>query len=128
MRLLDTAVIIGALNTGNRYHTESVKHLEELGEGGEARVPVTVLLEADLVMKAGGYAAEERRLTWRALQGWIRGDRVIPNTITSLHNAVALQDHGLDYFDSLIASLALEAGATVVTTDKAMRDVVDTDW
>jgi len=128
MRLLDTVVIIGALNTGNRHHAESVKHLEELGESGEARVPVTVLLEADLVMKASGYAAEERRLTWRALQGWITAGRVIPNTVTSLHNAVALQEHGLDYFDSLIASLALEVGATVVTTDNAMRDVVDTDW
>jgi len=128
MRLLDTVVIIGALNTENRHHAESVKRLEELGESGEARVPVTVLLEADLVMKVRGYTAEERRLTWRALQGWITAGRVIPNTVTSIHNAVALQEHGLDYFDSLIASLALEVGATVVTTDKAMRDVVDTDW
>ena len=128
MRLLDTVVLIGALNTGNRHHTESVKHLEELGESSEARVPVTVLLETDLVLKARGYSAEERRLTWRALQGWITSDRVVPNTITSLRDAISLQEKGLDYFDSLIASLAVEAGATVVTTDRAMRDVVGTDW
>jgi len=128
MRFLDTVVIIGALSTENRHHAESVKHLEELSESGEARVPMTALLEADLVMKTRGYTAEERRLTWRALQGWIADDRVIPNTITSLRDAVALQECGLDYFDSFIVSLAVEAGATVVTTDVALRDVVDTDW
>ncbi|MFH2111339.1 MAG: PIN domain-containing protein [Candidatus Bathyarchaeota archaeon] len=128
MRLLDTVTLIGALNTGSRHHAESVIHLEELREGGETRVPMVVLLEADLVMKTRGYSAEERRLTWRAFEGWISADKVVSNTVTSLRDAVALQDRGLDYFDSLIASLAIETGATVVTTDRALRDVVSTDW
>jgi predicted nucleic acid-binding protein len=41
---------------------------------------------------------------------------------------VALQETGLYYFDSLIASPAIEAGATVVTTDRALSGVVSTDW
>jgi predicted nucleic acid-binding protein len=128
MRLLDTVVLIGALNAGSRHHAESVRHLNQLREDDETRVPAVVLLEADLVMKARGYSAEERRLTWRALEGWVSAEKVVPSTASSMRGAVALQERGLDYFDSLIASLAIEAGATVVTTDRALSGVVSTDW
>jgi len=128
MWLLDTVVLIGALCTGSRHHAESVKHLDRLRETDEIGVPVVVLLEADLVMKTRGYSAEERRLTWRALEGWISADKVVSNTASSMQGAVVLQERGLDYFDSLIASLAIEAGATVVTTDRALSGVVSTMW
>jgi len=128
MRLLDTVVLIGALNTGSRHHPESVEHLNQLRESDETLVPGVVLLEADLVMKTRGYSAEERRLTWHALEGWVSAEKVVPNTASSMRGAVALQERGVDYFDSLIASLAIEAGATVVTTDKALSGVVSTDW
>jgi len=128
MRLLDTVVLIGALNTGDRHHLASAGHMDELREGVDTLVPAVVLLEADLVMKARGYNTDERRLTWRALEGWISAEKVVPNTASSMQGAISLQEMGLDYFDSLIASLAIESGATVVTTDRALGGVVSTDW
>ena len=34
----------------------------------------------------------------------------------------------MDYFDSLVASLAKETGSAVITTDRKIEDVVDTEW
>jgi len=34
----------------------------------------------------------------------------------------------MDFLDSLVASLAKETGSIVITTDRRIEDVVETEW
>ncbi len=54
--------------------------------------------------------------------------KLIANSASSLRDAINLQENGMDYFDSLITSLARENGSTVVTTDKKIAASVDSEW
>ena len=128
MKLVDTVVILGSLNTGSGLHRQCVSHLDGLAEDRETFVPTSTLLEADLVMKGRGYSLEEREVTWRALEHRIPLEKTVANSLSSIRGALPLQEKGLDYFDSLICSLAIELGARVVTTDQAIRLVADTEW
>jgi predicted nucleic acid-binding protein len=128
MKLLDTVVLIGFLNPKDRAHQRSVGHLRKVSSEDVVLVPAVTLVEADLVMKLRGYTDSEREISWRALEGEVPSDKVVPNSAASILGAVALQRQGLDYFDSLVASLAREMGAIVITTDRAIGDAVETEW
>jgi len=129
MRLLDTVALIGYLNPKDKEHRRSKEHVTEVGlETNGTFVPNTSLLEADLVMKIRGYSHSEREISWRALESKVPPHRVLPNSVQSIYSALALQEKGLDYFDSLIASLALETNSVVVTTDKAIGEFAQTEW
>jgi len=86
------------------------------------------LVEADLVMKMRGYEDSERELSWRALENRIPRSKIIAHSVLSIYSAVELQRQGMDYFDSLISSIALETSSVVVTTDRAIEAVVQTEW
>lgn len=91
-------------------------------------VPSVAILEADLVMKARGYSYEERRISWQALEHEIPTPKLIPNSVSSIRAALNLQEGWMDYFDSLVASLALEKEAVVITNDREIGRVVKTEW
>jgi predicted nucleic acid-binding protein len=128
MRLIDTVAVIGFLNPKDRSHKRSAEHIAKVVSHADVFVPVLSLVEADLVMKMRGYEDSEREVSWRALEGRITGSKIIANSVSSLYSAIELQKQGMDYFDSLISSMALETGSIVLTTDKAIEAVVQTEW
>ena len=128
MKLIDTVVIIGSLDTGSPLNNQCIKHLDSIDEETETIVPTTTLLEADLVMKGRGFSYDERITTWHALDYRIPSGKVVANTASSMLAAIPLQEKGMDYFDSLISSLANELKGKVVTTDQAIGALVETKW
>jgi predicted nucleic acid-binding protein len=122
-------VLIGYLNPKDREHKRSNEHISRVtSEGGDIFVPNTSLIETDLVMKIRGYTYSEREVSWRAVESKVPASRVLQNSVSSIYSALRYQDQGLDYFDSLIASLARETNSTVITTDKTIGTIVDTEW
>ena len=129
MKLIDTVVLIGYLNPKDREHKRSNEHVDSVtSEDSDVFVPNTSLIEADLVMKVRGYTYLEREVSWRALESKVPTSRVLQNSVSSVYSALRYQEQGLDYFDSLIASLARETNSTIITTDKMIDTIVDTEW
>jgi len=128
MKLLDTIVIIGSLNPVDRFHSDCITHLKSIRSKNDVFVPFVTVLEADLVMKTRGYSYEERRISWRALEHEIPASKLLSNSVSSVLESLSLQESGMDYFDSLVASLALEKKAVVVTNDRQIAKVVKTEW
>jgi predicted nucleic acid-binding protein len=128
MKLIDTVVIIGFLNKKDRLHMRSFEHLQRISSRDDVFVPVTSLIEADLLMKISGYSDSERHTSWGALESEIPNKKVLPNSTSSIQRALELQKKGIDYFDSLVASLARETGSAVITTDKRIGEIVDVEW
>ncbi len=127
-RLLDTDVIICALNPNDPDHKKAVGYLEMVSRKTNYYVPSEVLLEVDLELKAHGYTHKERVVTFEDLTAKIPGDKVIPVTPGVLTLAVELQAEGLGYFDSLLVAQARLLNAVVVTRDKTITKYVDTTW
>jgi len=128
MKLLDTVALIGCLNPKDRTHKRSTEHIAQVVSHNDIFVPMISLVEADLVMKMRGYEDSERELSWRALENRIPRSKIIAHSVLSIYSAVELQRQGMDYFDSLISSIALETSSVVVTTDRAIEAVVQTEW
>ncbi len=128
MKLLDTVVIIGSLDRTSKLHHRCMEHLDSVQEEGGTLVPAVAILEADLVMKSRNYRFEERRVSWHALEYKIPTSKILANSISSIRTALNLQEKGMDYFDSLISSLAIEHKATVVTTDHVIGRSVAAEW
>jgi predicted nucleic acid-binding protein len=128
MRLVDTVALIGYLNSGDEEHEHSVEHLARVIPSDDVFVPDFSLMEADLVMKTRGYSKSERDVSWRALEAKIPPRKIAVHSVSSIYAALDLQEQGMDYFDSLITSLARETDSTVITTDKAIAAAVKTEW
>ncbi len=120
--------IIGYLNPKDKTHQRSAEHIEGVASNRDVFVPNTSLLEANLVMKIKGYTYPEREISWRALESKIPSAKIVVNSVLSIYSALRLQEDGMDYFDSLISSLARETDSVVITTDKAIKAVVKTEW
>ena len=128
MRLVDTVALIGYLNPRDKEHRSSVGHLTKIASNEDVFVPNLALVEADLVMKIRGYSHSEREVSWRALESKIPRSKIIVHSVSSIYSAMRLQEQGMDYFDSLITSIALETNSIVVTTDKEIGKAVETEW
>ncbi len=64
MKLLDTVVIVGALNPDDKRYKRATAYLDALTEDATSFIPLSTLIEFDLLMKARKYADAERRTTW----------------------------------------------------------------
>lgn len=128
MKLLDTVAIIGFLNPEDRLHKRASEHVGSVSTDGSVFVPAVSLVEADLVMKIRGYSDSERETSWSALESAIPAEKLVSNSASSIRGAVDLQKNGMDYFDSLIASLAKERDSVVITTDKRIAGSVKSEW
>ncbi len=127
MKLLDTIVLVGAMNPDDKYHKTAIGHLRAVQSTGRVYVPTSCLTEFDLVMRSRKYLETEIRETWTALAPLI--DRKVAVTTPSAHLAAAeMRSQGLTYFDSLITALAKEMEAVVVTRDPDISRHVGTDW
>jgi predicted nucleic-acid-binding protein len=128
MKLIDTVALVGFLNPDDKAHARASEHMVSVSAGNDVFVPASTLVEVDLVMKIRGYTETERKTSWTALESAIPTEKLISNSASSLRDAIVLQEKGMDYFDSLIASLAKENGSTVITTDKRIAASVESEW
>ena len=127
MRLLDTIVIVSALNPDDRYHKDALSHLRSLKADQDVYAPTSTLTEFDLVLRNRGYTESEIEGTWKALVPLI-GRKTMATTPSAHLIATNLRADGLSYFDSLIAALARETKSVVVTKDLEISKHVQTEW
>lgn len=127
MKLFDTMVLVSAMNPANKYHKTGMSYLTTLQSTEGAYVPTSTLTEFDLVMRNSEYTEGEIAETWTALAPLL-GDRVAPTTPSAHLAATEMRVKGLTYFDSLIAALAKETKAVVITKDVEIAKHVETAW
>jgi len=128
MRLLDTIVIVGALNARDKHHKKASKYLDMLALDNDLVMPISTLMEFDLLMKARSYTDDERRSTWIEVAPRISVHKLLGQAASTFVRASELQKEGIGYFDSLITALAQELNASVITDDKDIARHVQTDW
>jgi predicted nucleic acid-binding protein len=129
MKLLDTVVLVAAANPENEAHGKATRYLDFLGnDAQDTFLPMTTLIEFDLVMKGRKYSPGQRRAVLSWLSYLLPEGRIVANSATSLEIAIDLQEKGLSYFDSMISALAIEKGATILTSDKMISQVTATEW
>jgi predicted nucleic-acid-binding protein len=126
MRLLDTVVLVAALNVKDRYHKKASRYLDKLED--DIFVPLSVMLELDLLMKARKYTDKERRDSWIELATRISSGKILVHTALTLARASELQREGMGYFDSLVTALAQELNSIVITTDSEIAKQVQTEF
>jgi predicted nucleic acid-binding protein len=119
--------LVSAVNPDDKYHNAGMAHLSSLRSPEEVCVPTSTLTEFDLVLRNRGYDETEVRETWAALAPLI-GDKITAVTPSAHLNAAEMRSRGLSYFDSLIAALAKQIGAIVVTRDPQIARQVRTEW
>lgn len=127
MRLLDTMVLVSAMNPSNKHHKTGMTYLKGLRTSEATFVPTSTLIEFDLVMHNNGYTESEIADTWTALTSFIE-QKFVATTISAHMAAAAMRVKGLTYFDSLLTALAKEMNATVITQDDEISRHVDTRW
>ncbi len=128
MRLLDTIVIVGALNVRDSHHRKASKYLDMLAMDNDLFMPLSTLIEFDLLMKARDYTDDERRSSWIELAPKISSQKIIGQTASTFVRASELQNEGMGYFDSLITALAQVLNSSVITDDKDIAIHVETEW
>ena len=128
MRLLDTIVIVGAINVRDRHNKKASKYLDTLAMDNDLFMPLSTLMEFDLLMKARDYTDDERRSSWIDLASKISPQKILGHTAATFVRASELQKEGMGYFDSLITALALELNSSVITDDKDIAKHVETEW
>ncbi len=128
MRLLDTVVLVGSLNIKDKHHKKAVRYLDMLSVDNDTFIPVSTMLEFDLLMKARDYTDNERRSTWIELSPKISSQKVLGQSVTTLVRASELQREGMGYFDSLVTALAQELNSIVITNDRDITKHVESEW
>jgi len=128
MRLLDTVVIVGALNVRDKHYRKASKYLDMLAMDNDIVIPISTLMEFDLLMKARNYTDDERRSTWIELAPKISPQKLLGHTASTFVRASELQKEGVGYFDSLITALAQELNSSVITDDKDIAKCVEAEW
>ena len=128
MRLVDTVVIIGAINEADKLHKKSLAHLAGLESAADIFVPSPMLIEVMLELKSRRFNNQELTTVFEDLAAVIPKNKIIPQSITSMAMAIGYYDKGLSFFDSLICAMAKELEATVITTDKEIASHVNVTW
>ena len=127
MKLLDTLVLVSAMNPDDRHHKAGMGHLRDLQSVEGVYVPSATLIEFDLVLRNNRYTEAEIAETWTALSPFI--EKKFLGAGPSVHLlAVKLRSEGLTYFDSLITAFARETRSTVITRDAEISKHVGTEW
>jgi predicted nucleic acid-binding protein len=128
MQLVDTIALIGAINVESEYHSVASRHLDRVKDDDETYVPLTSLMEFDLVMKGRNYTFNQRKDAFNWLTNFIPQSKIIGGSVDSFKIATELEETGMGYFDSLISAIAIEKNAIVLTTDAEISRVVKTKW
>ena len=123
LQILDTVVLIAALNRNDPLYKRATEHVVNIGLRRDTFVPSATLLELDLELKAHGRNLAGRLEDHSRLQRLIPGSTVLPITPGVLTRATELcmtaATWRASYFDTLIAATGLEFGAdSAITTDR----------
>lgn len=94
MKLLDTMVLVSAVNPDDKYHSAGMTHLNSLRSLEDVYVPTSTLTEFDLVLRKRGYEETEVRETWAALAPLI-GDKITAVTPSARLSAAEMRSRGL---------------------------------
>ena len=128
MKLIDTMVLVTSINPRDERHLKALNHLDAVTLDVETFVPAPVLIEFELELMSHGFDEDQRRIILEDLITAVPKNKVLPQSVNAMLNALTLYQSGVTYFDSLIAGMAQESGATVITTDKVVAKVVKTTW
>lgn len=131
MKLLDTMTLIASLDPKHKYYKKAVNYLQRLRTNDDVFVPCIVIHECELVLRRKFSLTELERLL-RNLDLIIPKDKIIP--IDAETHAIATQwtiigqNYG-GYTDTLIASLAFQNKANVISCDASFRQMgITTIW
>ena len=128
MKLIDTMVLIVSINPKDKRNPKAMNHLDAVTQDADTFVPAPVLIEFELELMSHGFNDDQRRTVLEDLSAVIPTTKVLPQSVISMLYALTLYRSGMTYFDSLIAGMAQESDATVITADKAVTKVVKTEW
>jgi predicted nucleic-acid-binding protein len=123
LQILDTVVLIAALNRNDPLCKRATEHVVNIGLRRDIFVPSATLLELDLELKAHGRDIQGGLDDHSRLQRLIPGSRVLPIAPGVLARATELSMTAAtwraSYFDTLIAATGLEFDAdSAITTDR----------
>ena len=122
MYLIETDMLLAAASPRDRHHATA---LEILRSVKPLILSPYSLIELDLIVCSGRIRVVLPDFYW-ALESLIayHGIGVLPPQLLHLEKALALRaGHGLSYFDSLHAAVAVSAGATLVSFDRQYATV-----
>jgi len=123
IEIVDTVYIIAYLRPSDPLHHVAKKVIESLGN--QRKVSQAALIELDLLMKSRGLTTVERLKTWTLLGAIIPAEGIEVLTPDDFAMAtVLIENHMLDYFDSLVAAQCIIRGARPLTTDEDILDVI----
>ncbi|MFY3741392.1 MAG: putative nucleic-acid-binding protein [Candidatus Nitrosomirales archaeon] len=128
MKLIDTMVLIVSINPKDKRNPKAMNHLDAVTQDAKTFVPAPVLIEFELELMSHGFNEDQVRTVLEDLSAVIPTTKVLSQSVISMLHALALYRSGMTYFDSLIAGMAQESDATVITADKAVAKVVKTEW
>jgi len=132
VKILDTVALVSYIEPNDPFHEDGKKHVRSVTTTDEVFVPSVALLELDIILKSRGFSYDERKRIFELLSAPIPSEKVLRLTTSILKRAVELDrvaSWRRHYFDVLIASLAREYAADVVTTDIRMSKLgVNISW
>lgn len=121
-------VLIVSINPKDKRNPKAMNHLDAVTQDAKTFVPAPVLIEFELELMSHGFNEDQVRTVLEDLSAVIPTTKVLSQSVISMLHALALYRSGMTYFDSLIAGMAQESDATVITADKAVAKVVKTEW
>lgn len=123
LEIVDTVYIVAYLRRSDPLHGEAVSIVERLGP--HRKVSQASLIELDLLMKSRGFTFKERLKSWTLLGKIIPEEAIEPlNPHDFAIATVLVEEHGLDYFDALIAAQCIARNAKPLTTDRDIVEIV----
>ena len=131
MKLLDTLTLIASLDPSHRQHRKAVDYLQRLRTHSDVFIPCVAIHECELVLSKK-FSLTQRERILRNLDLIIPKMKIVP--VDAGTHAIATQwkllgQNSGGTTDTLIASLAYQNKADVVSWDAAFRHMgVKTIW
>ena len=127
MPVLDTEVLFG-LRKADRLHSAAHRRLTALSEENARLIaPDTAILELQTVIRSLGKTASEVQRLLRALAQKFKEYRIDEATTLDVRALIVQsrleEQHGLTYFDSLIAASTLSLDSIIISNDEAFDRV-----
>lgn len=131
MKFLDTLTLIASLDRKHQHYRKAVQYLQRLRTHDDVFIPCVVLHECELVLSKK-FSLSQREQILNNLNMIIPKNKIVP--VDAETHAIALkwkmmgQSYG-GYTDTLIASLAYQNKASIITCDASFRQMgINTIW
>jgi len=133
MRLLDTIVLIASMDPKHPLYNKAVKHLQSVRSSSDVFVPCVVMHECEVVLRKKRKIPDtDIERIFQNLTLIIPNNKVIAADAETHRIAKTMSISGLSrggYTDTMIASMAKQHQAEVVSLDKSFRKMgIRTYW